>query len=134
MVSIRLVRPRGLTSYAQGLLLQAEALRRVRQGKGDTLIVLEHEPVYTAGRRSASQINSGRLAHTTMAGDQLLPAPVVATDRGGQVTFHGPGQLVLYPILDLRRFQVSKTGSLRIRPQGPPNQTYLFHVPARSKV
>lgn len=105
MVSIRLVRPRGLISYTQGLRLQAEALHRVRQGEGDTLIVLEHEPVYTAGRRSASQLEIARLAHAPMREDRL-PAPVVATDRGGQITFHGPGQLVLYPILDLRRFQV----------------------------
>jgi len=52
----------------------------------------EHEPVYTTGRRG---IDNRRGA--------TLPAPLVDTDRGGETTFHGPGQLMLYPVLHLRR-------------------------------
>ncbi len=58
----------------------------------DEIWFLEHEPVFTLGL-------NGDPAHVLEAGD----IPVVKTDRGGQVTYHGPGQLVVYPLLDLRR-------------------------------
>ena len=59
------------------------------------MLLLEHPPVYTTGRRDAS-------SNLRMPADQL-GAPVIETDRGGDITFHGPGQLVAYPIIDLRR-------------------------------
>jgi lipoyl(octanoyl) transferase len=59
---------------------------------GDELWLLEHEPVYTLGM-------NGDPAHVLDAGD----IPVVRIDRGGQVTYHGPGQLVVYPLIDVRR-------------------------------
>jgi lipoyl(octanoyl) transferase len=58
----------------------------------DELWLVEHDPVFTQGI-------AGRDAHVLVAGD----IPVVRTDRGGQVTYHGPGQVVAYPLLDLRR-------------------------------
>ena len=58
----------------------------------DELWLLEHEPVYTLGMNADP-------AHVLAAGN----IPVVRIDRGGQVTYHGPGQLVVYPLLDLRR-------------------------------
>jgi lipoyl(octanoyl) transferase len=58
----------------------------------DELWFLEHPPVFTLGL-------NGRREHVLAAGD----IPVVQVDRGGQVTYHGPGQLVVYPLLDLRR-------------------------------
>jgi lipoyl(octanoyl) transferase len=58
----------------------------------DELWLLEHPPVFTLGI-------AGRRAHVLDAG----AIPVVATDRGGQVTYHGPGQLVAYPLIDVRR-------------------------------
>jgi lipoyl(octanoyl) transferase len=58
----------------------------------DEIWCLEHPPVYTLGM-------NGDPAHVLVAGD----IPVVPIDRGGQVTYHGPGQLVVYPLLDLRR-------------------------------
>jgi lipoyl(octanoyl) transferase len=58
----------------------------------DQLWLLEHPPVFTLGL-------AGRREHVLDPGD----IPVVATDRGGQVTYHGPGQAVAYPLLDLRR-------------------------------
>jgi len=58
----------------------------------DELWVCEHPPVYTLGQ-------AGRAAHIHNAGD----IPVVKSDRGGQVTYHGPGQVVVYTLLDLRR-------------------------------
>jgi lipoyl(octanoyl) transferase len=84
-----------LISYAAGLALQEAAVQRVLDGSsGDQLILLEHEPVYTIGRlRDQSSLRQA----------SALPYPVVETNRGGQATYHGPGQLVGYPILDLRQ-------------------------------
>lgn len=61
----------------------------------DELWLVEHEPVFTLGQ-------AGRAEHVLMPGD----IPVLHVDRGGQVTYHGPGQLVVYPLLDLRRLRV----------------------------
>ena len=61
----------------------------------DELWLVEHEPVFTLGQ-------AGKPEHVLMPGD----IPVVHVDRGGQVTYHGPGQIVAYPLLDLRRLKV----------------------------
>ncbi|UYG02208.1 lipoyl(octanoyl) transferase LipB [Halomonas sp. LR3S48] len=58
----------------------------------DQFWLVEHDPVFTQGQ-------AGKPEHLLMPGD----IPVVQTDRGGQVTYHGPGQVVLYPLLDVRR-------------------------------
>ena len=68
----------------------------------DTLLVLEHFPVYTIGTRTAEYIKTNeeeRLKH--------LHAEFHVTNRGGLITFHGPGQLVCYPVLNLRRYRTS---------------------------
>ena len=61
-------------------------------GTADEIWVLEHDPVYTLGL-------GGRMEHVLDPG----AIPVVRTDRGGQVTYHGPGQLIVYVLLDLDR-------------------------------
>ena len=61
----------------------------------DELWLVEHEPVFTLGQ-------AGKPEHVLMPGD----IPVIHVDRGGQVTYHGPGQLVAYPLLDLRRLKI----------------------------
>ena len=61
----------------------------------DELWLVEHEPVFTLGQ-------AGRPEHVLMPGD----IPVLHVDRGGQVTYHGPGQIVVYPLLDLRRMKL----------------------------
>ena len=83
-----------LISYAEGLQMQADAVAALLAGQsGERLILLEHQPVYTIGRlRDQSSLRD----------PARLPHPVVETNRGGQATYHGPGQLVGYPILDLR--------------------------------
>jgi len=93
-----LLRP-GLTDYQHGSELQRRAAQSLRAGGLPTLILLEHQPVYTLGVRGR------RGEHLLVAPEALAArgAPVVETDRGGDVTFHGPGQLVGYPILDLHR-------------------------------
>lgn len=80
-------------SYADGLALQENTVAEILAGTmGDTVFLLEHEPVYTIGRlRDQSSLRAAA----------ALPHPVFETNRGGQATYHGPGQLVGYPILDL---------------------------------
>jgi len=85
----------GRVEYSQALALQ-ERLAAERRGGTipDQLLLLEHESVYTIGRTPDQ---------TSLRGATHLPYPVVSTNRGGQATYHGPGQLMGYPILDLRR-------------------------------
>lgn len=96
MRNARLVDLHGLTPYGDALALQRRIAESVKHGAApDTVILLEHEPVVTLGRR------------TDEASELHLPegveVDVVETDRGGKSTYHGPGQLVCYPILDLNR-------------------------------
>lgn len=94
-----LIRPKGLVPYAEADRWMHElAERRLRDEIPDTLILLEHPPVYTAGRRSDP-------SHVRWSRERILAAGAeyFEADRGGSLTFHGPGQLVGYPILDLGR-------------------------------
>jgi len=83
----------GRIEYHAALEIQTRHLDALLAGAGEeVLLLLEHEPVYTIGRtRDQSSLRPA------------LPHPVVETNRGGQATYHGPGQLVGYPILDLNR-------------------------------
>jgi len=89
----------GLLAFEEALALQRKIVAEVISGWGnETLIVCEHPPVVTYGRRTRME--------NILVGPQVLLAAGIglyAVDRGGDVTYHGPGQLVLYPILDLRR-------------------------------
>ena len=80
-------------SYQEGLTLQERTVSGILAGEErDTLFLLEHQPVYTIGRlRDRSSLRAA----------ETLPHPVFETNRGGQATYHGPGQLVGYPVLDL---------------------------------
>ncbi|MDP3851832.1 MAG: lipoyl(octanoyl) transferase LipB [Luteolibacter sp.] len=80
-------------SYEEGLRLQKSYVDAILAGTGgETILLLEHDPVYTIGRlRDQSSLRDAT----------SLPHPVFETNRGGQATYHGPGQLVGYPILDL---------------------------------
>jgi lipoyl(octanoyl) transferase len=85
----------GLTPYAEAWELQRALAGAVSQGAiPDTVLFLEHPPVVTLGRRT----DEGEL-HVPEGAE----VEIVETDRGGKSTFHGPGQLVCYPILDLNR-------------------------------
>jgi lipoate-protein ligase B len=88
----------GLLDYATAWRWQIEAAEALREGLGEeTLALVEHLPVFTFGRRV-------RPEHLLLdaADIQRRGAEVIESDRGGDITFHGPGQLVAYPILDLR--------------------------------
>ena len=92
---------RGLVPYAEALDLQ-KALERARQAGSveDVLLLLEHPPVYTRGRRWQSlELPMGEEWYRGQGID------IVDTDRGGRVTYHGPGQLVGYPIMSLKPYR-----------------------------
>jgi lipoyl(octanoyl) transferase len=86
----------GRVDFASALALQEEIVARKREqlDAADEVLLLEHEPVYTIGRtpNKSSLLGAGHLPH-----------PLFAINRGGQATYHGPGQLMAYPIVDLRR-------------------------------
>jgi lipoyl(octanoyl) transferase len=95
------VRELGRIGYGDGLALQQELVAQRKQGAiGDQLLLLEHAHVITLGR-------NGHLENL-LASDEVLDRAGISfypTDRGGDVTYHGPGQLVGYPILDLREWK-----------------------------
>ncbi|MCY4187541.1 MAG: lipoyl(octanoyl) transferase LipB [Bryobacterales bacterium] len=95
------VRDLGRCGYRKAWDLQLDLVRRRKQGAiCDQLLFVEHPPTITMGRNADA-------AHILAAPDRLrqLGFSVQETDRGGDVTYHGPGQVVAYPILDLRQWQ-----------------------------
>lgn len=90
------VRWLGRMDFATALALQEEIVLKRRRDSSmeDQLLLLEHEPVYTIGRTPDQ---------SSLLGAGHLPHPLFVINRGGQATYHGPGQLVGYPIIDLRR-------------------------------
>jgi lipoyl(octanoyl) transferase len=103
----------GRVDYALGLRLQQKLVEARKAGQiGDVLLLLEHTPVITLGRNAK--------AANVLASAELLAArgvEVFECDRGGDVTFHGPGQMVGYPIFDLRGFESSQFSVLSSQPE-----------------
>ncbi len=101
---------RGVVGYADGLILQNERREKLREnpGAGGFLLLLEHNPVITDGRFG----RGGNIILTPEAIEER-GVEVYKTERGGDVTFHGPGQLVAYPIIDLRAFGLGAKAYVR---------------------
>jgi len=96
---ISVVQP-GTLDYATGLRLQQQLVALRKEGKiGDVLLLLEHTPVITLGRNAKASNVVASPEFLQQRGVELFEC-----DRGGDVTFHGPGQIVGYPIFDLRGF------------------------------
>jgi lipoyl(octanoyl) transferase len=99
----------GILDYATGLQLQQRLVELRKEGRiGDVLLLVEHTPVITLGRNAkASNIvaSAGLLASRGVE--------VFDCDRGGDVTFHGPGQIVGYPVFDLRGFPAPEQSGRR---------------------
>ena len=92
----------GRVPYAEAFELQVAAREALARGEGpERLLLLEHPHVYTLGRNAST-------ADVLLAPSELAARgiAVAETDRGGQVTYHGPGQVVAYPLLDLRRLGI----------------------------
>lgn len=86
----------GLRDYPESYRQMVEFTRNRDQATRDEIWFLQHPPVYTLGL-------AGKAEHLLDTGD----IPVIRTDRGGQVTYHGPGQLMVYLLLDLKRKRIS---------------------------
>jgi lipoyl(octanoyl) transferase len=86
----------GRIDYLEAWRLQNAVATRVRAGDDERLLLLEHDPVYTIGRRGTTE-------HLLAAPEELrrVGASVYRVDRGGDITYHGPGQLVGYPVMRL---------------------------------
>ena len=90
----------GLVTYDEALVAQRWLLDARQDGSiPDVLLLLEHPPVYTRGRRSSAEELPMGTQWYEMQGIEVRD-----TDRGGRVTYHGPGQLVAYPIVDLKHY------------------------------
>lgn len=109
MASLELINL-GLRDYAEMVLVQERlAAKRLEGSVPDQLLVLEHEPTYTLGKRS----EPSDLIHDADWYREHGIA-VCETPRGGKVTYHGPGQLVIYPIIDLRGVGDQPAGADRV--------------------
>jgi lipoyl(octanoyl) transferase len=97
-----LVRALGLKEYTEVWRLQKELVAQRLSGEiGDTLLLVEHLPVYTIGEASRAVVPC------------FLPHPAYQVERGGDITYHGPGQLVGYPILSLAKNNLKPRTYLR---------------------
>ena len=100
-----LIKDLGFKKYKSVLSLQKKLQKeRIAGNIQDTLILVEHEPVYTLGKNANKH-------HLLQSRDKSIEVHNI--DRGGDVTFHGPGQLVGYPILDLRNYKKSVSWYMR---------------------
>ena len=100
-----LIQDLGFKKYKSALSLQKKLQKqRIAGNTQDTLILVEHEPVYTLGKNANQH-------HLLQSRDKSVE--VHRIERGGDVTFHGPGQLVGYPILDLRNYKKSVSWYMR---------------------
>ena len=100
-----LIQDLGFKKYKSVLSLQKKLQKqRIAGNAQDTLILVEHEPVYTLGKNANKH-------HLLQSRDKSVEVHNI--DRGGDVTFHGPGQLVGYPILDLRNYKKSVSWYMR---------------------
>ena len=107
--SIEVIHLEGQVPYQEAYCNQIERRKAVEAGEaGNALFILEHTPVFTLGRNAH--------AEHILAGKDLLDSQgieVCEADRGGDVTYHGPGQVVVYPILDLNHWKCSIQWYLR---------------------
>ncbi len=99
----------GRVPYLEAVSIQRDILEAVKGGAEDVILFLEHPHVYTIGRRGNQD--------EVLADDRrlsLLEAEVIETDRGGRTTYHGPGQLVAYPIINLRKAKLGPVAWARL--------------------
>ncbi|MFA9479692.1 lipoyl(octanoyl) transferase LipB [Phycisphaerales bacterium AB-hyl4] len=121
------VRDLGQISYAEALSLQRELNEAVIAGDAPpTLLLLEHDPVITISRRKSAR------EHLLASPDRLaaMGIDVQETDRGGDITYHGPGQLVAYPILPLQRYNLNLSRYMRLLEQIVIDTLLRFNIAA----
>jgi len=116
------IRQLGLQQYQDTLDAMVGFTGRRGPETADEVWCLEHEPVFTLGL-------AGKTEHLLEPGG----IPVHKTDRGGQVTYHGPGQLVVYPLIDLKRLGVSIKGYVNLLEQAVIDFLATFDLEARRR-
>ena len=97
----------GLIDYEESLQRMREFTLRRSQKEEDELWIVEHPPVYTMGLKTKPE-------HLPQVRQRI---PLVQSDRGGQITYHGPGQIIIYALLDLRRLKLSVREAVRLLEQ-----------------
>ncbi len=119
----------GTVEYLHARELQDVLVNQVHDGQSpNTLLLLEHNHVYTRGRLSCD--------HHLITPEYELTAlgvPVHETDRGGQITYHGPGQLVGYPIINLRQLGIGPLQYVRTLEQTIIDTLADFNIPAHTE-
>ena len=119
----------GTVEYLHARAMQEELVNQVHDGLSpNTLLLLEHPHVYTCGRLSRDE-------HLLTPNEELasLGVPVHETDRGGQITYHGPGQLVGYPIINLRQLGIGPLQYVRTLEQTIIDTLADFNIPAHTE-
>jgi lipoate-protein ligase B len=108
--SIMQIQDLGLMSYTDAWRVQEAAHEEVLAGGAERIFLVEHPPVITYGRRPGIE------KHLLASIDQLekLGVEIVQSDRGGDITFHGPGQLVVYPIIRLADHRLTVSGYVHL--------------------
>ncbi len=116
------------TDYRQALALQHRAVAARRDGRlaRDLVVMLEHPPVFTLGRRGGRE--------NLLVPEEVLAAKgisIVPIERGGDITYHGPGQLVVYPIVDLNAAQLAVVAFVGALEQAMVATAAHWDLPAR---
>ncbi len=117
----------GVMAYTMAHQMQLQCVERQMNGDDteEQILITEHPPVYTLGKNG--KLTSLIKSRAEIAGKGI---EIVHTERGGDITYHGPGQLVVYPILNLRRRKLSVTGFIDILEQIMVNTAADFGVNA----
>ena len=124
-----IVRDLGKLAYHEAWAIQESAHESVLAGGAEQLLLVEHPPVITLGRRVETLGTQSLITPPeTLA---TLGIEVVQSDRGGDVTFHGPGQIVMYPIVRIKDHRLSVSGYVRALLQVVIDTLASFNVRAR---
>lgn len=119
MNTLPVIRHMGLAGYEPTWQAMKDFTAARTAGTPDEIWVLQHPPVYTLGQ-------AGKPEHLLRA----TPIPIIKTDRGGQVTYHGPGQIIAYLLLDLRRYGINVRQLVRLMEQAAINVLAQYGVNA----
>ena len=113
---------RGLEAYNISWQAMRDHIAQCTDSTPDELWLLEHEPVYTLGQ-------SSNCSHILQASD----IPIVHSDRGGQITYHGPGQLIAYVLINLKRANLGVRSLVTLLEQSIIGTLKHYHITANSK-